>query len=463
MIQKKIFIFKKFFLKAFQSDVNLEKNNLKGVNRSQHLFVGGAILKKPLHVFTSIFSRGLVLTPGVYQPIHPVLEFCLRLFSFMVGVIGVLLCLPLYLLGGIFQWFCTSRDDLLVEHTKGKVKKKLSASQPSSSCRNLTLFTRNLAMLPDAISNYNHLRSPNIRLLELNRSFKKIIKKHDPDIFLFQEVFLNKQAQRIKKTLITTHPHILCNIGEQNFGMNSGLFVASKHPLVHMRYIAPLYPIIMFAPNSIRPYFNVESLAHKGILFVVIKRDNQYELIVNAHLKSNSSRDVKERKVIERIRANQLRLIAQGAFNYLDELKQKFKIKIKNVYFGGDLNVSDVQDEGFKTFELSQRKSGLDDISFFFDSFFPSEKKDTWALDFFKKPNSNQTGFGQKNYNNDLTPVKGVKFDHVGFYRDKIMSKSKLNVPPRIKVKTIGDMGQSKGQKGPSSDHFGLLLKVKGK
>ncbi len=280
--------------------------------------------------------------------------------------------------------------------------------------------SHNIAFPPEVVSNDSHLDLAKNRLPLLIQSIRKAAETID--FYCLQEAFC--YSEDIIKAVSDLYGFALDQVAQDACILNSGLVVLSKFPIIECRFIKP--PLPLFTPiESEDDYseFLVEALTNKGILMVVVKNGDHFDLVINAHLKSESSHDPKIQKKIEKLRAEALMIIMQEMHHYIDELKAR-GIFIRNVHFAGDTNASDVEETGQKFNQRSQHST-------FFEHVFPGEAKPTWA-----------GGFNGYRKRNDVT------FDHVGVFYN-----SQGNITEKQYEKTITVHPNETTAFGPISDH----------
>ena len=171
--------------------------------------------------------------------------------------------------------------------------------------------------------------------------------------------------------------------------------------------------------------FSVEGCTNKGILFVVVKNGDQYDIVINAHLKSN---------VGEELRRTALRVMAQALSNYTDELAQE-GISIHHVYLGADLNITDQDEYGKVTNERSSP-----DNSFMFEGLFPNKPVETWLTPGPLNP--------EKPEQNTPAVQPKVTFDHAAVYEHKSKPGRSLS-QYHMHTQRLDDKGERKADHAP--------------
>lgn len=425
----------------------------------------GATLKKLFMEAAALFTKGRYLTPGKYQSfannrfINAQLRRLLSCSYYLTGSAATVLFIAPAAVGVTCELLGASLD---MPQFQFAIRK--SRSTRSAKAKPLVLLTRNTALLPSVVTNYSHLRPSSERISEIIDSIVKSSKARQVDVLCLQEVFGLENAKKLVNGLDKKFKHFIYHIAPGKVGLDSGLFFASNHDIVHARYIRPPLPHILKANNFMKVTTSIESLTNKGILYVLVKNGDTYDIIINAHIKSNIGIDHIETNAIKEIRAEGLRVLAQGLFDYIDEVEEKFAVDVSNVYIGADLNVSDVQENYEVTYERTGKKNGiriltgLHDLSFIFENMFPSPTVETWLMDHSREPNEHSTGFGQEHYNNPQIPHPEVCFDHAGVFTYRTHQAKKYF---SFEVSRFDDQGFSKGKGSPSSDHAGILLTPK--
>jgi hypothetical protein len=428
----------------------------------------------PFAQASALFTQGRHLTPGRHTSYSR--------FTLLDALISNSLALSYYTLGLFFSSMAVlpASLGLLFKIFSRASRKNLFQCYVStdfiykkSSAKNgFNLLTRNTALLPLVVTNFSNLRSSEERLPELIRSITQPRnKKTNIDILCLQEVFGFGRAKQLIDGLKKQFKYFIYDIAPSFLGLESGLFFASCWPIITARFIRPPLPTFVKANNPLGFTTSIESFTNKGILYVVIEKNGEYQVVVNAHIKSNISFDHEEAKAIEHIRAQGLRVLSHGLFDYIEEVESTLNIKINRVLLGGDLNVSDFQDNGLWNFERTGKKQGkvvregMQDLSFLFEGIFPSPAIETWLIDDAREPNAEKTGYGQAHYNTPQKPAPHVCFDHAGVfqYRAKPCQQHQPTCDRSLIFTTTmyDDQDASNTHGSPSSDHAGILLEVK--
>jgi len=121
---------------------------------------------------------------------------------------------------------CTSfyrRDFTLHQPTKGV---------ECAAVKSLKIRTFNTALMPEVIVVNNRLRPARERVKVIARE----LLSRDDDVICMQECFNTDCSDYLANELRIKFPYIICNVGPRVFGLNSGLFVASKLPISGAHY-----------------------------------------------------------------------------------------------------------------------------------------------------------------------------------------------------------------------------------
>lgn len=233
----------------------------------------------------------------------------------------------------------------------------------------LRINTFNAGLTPPIISYiYNELREPEIRAKELVMALERLNEAQHPNIFCLQEVFAPETTHILCDYFRNRNYHLLYNIApsEGSFlrhgsfipkwvGTNSGLFFASKFPIVCMRFIE-FY-------NSFY-HRKEDSVANKGFLMVVIRKTDKdkqkkdhYYLICNTHLQCRAGQS------FEKVRTEQLTVIHQVIQEYQAYIKQTLKLDLEDTIISGDFNISNFH-EGKYGKKLGERVSKVNEFFF---------------------------------------------------------------------------------------------------
>lgn len=160
-----------------------------------------------------------------------------------------------------------------------------------------------------------------------------------PDIILLQEIFVH--ADKIARKLKNIYPHSYLDTSGGAFivGVNSGLAIYSK------------YPIIDKVKHTYENAIGDSMLAKKGIMGVRIKIDQDTKLcIFNTHLQAGQNDNIFI-KLMERIFHSYDRTLSTNQIRFLQlydasNIIKKFA-KGDNVFFAGDFNINAADDTIF--------------------------------------------------------------------------------------------------------------------
>ena len=210
------------------------------------------------------------------------------------------------------------------------------ASMIKSSCPSKTynpkeglhIMTYNTGLMPNYIRNINDLRSSNTRAKEISEN---ILHNQDiqPDIICFQEVFDRKASGHLLEKLKDNYSNIVYNVAPSEIGLNSGLAIASKFPILDV---------------SFRKFKNLageDALSNKGILRAIVDLGNgKSATIYNTHLQAKTG------EKYDNIRFEELTQIQQWISADSDVSIIDSEYESQGVFFMGDLNLSIADEEG---------------------------------------------------------------------------------------------------------------------
>ena len=210
------------------------------------------------------------------------------------------------------------------------------ASLLRSSCKSkiydpnkgLHIMTYNTGLMPGYIRNINDLRSSNTRATEIAENIATN-ENTQPDIICFQEVFDRNASKNLLGILQNSYSNIVYNVAPNEVGLNSGLVIASKFPIIDINF---------------RPFNNLSGedyLSNKGLLKVTVDLgNNKSATIYNAHLQAKTG------KKYDQIRFEELAEIK--SWIQQDQTSQIPNSKYENqgVFFMGDLNLSIMNEDG---------------------------------------------------------------------------------------------------------------------
>lgn len=155
-----------------------------------------------------------------------------------------------------------------------------------------------------------------------------------PSIVCLQEVFTNA-SQLARRFRAEGYTSIVYDVDASSFGLSSGLFIASRHPIRCVSYLRYTCTAL-----SMHLDLNEDAFANKGALATLIEFDGSYLIICNTHLQS---KDGSGWTTIRRKQIDELILFLHARFRCWSE-----HYPIRDCYLVGDTNIS--------TFSLENNK-----------------------------------------------------------------------------------------------------------
>lgn len=229
----------------------------------------------------SFFLTGVVRTfvldfkPGFWgQSSSAAREVSLR----AIYTLGLIALSPIALLGAIVGGAlrsCASlakRDFVLHQQTDKKVP---AAASRSAAMRNkISIFSYNVLLMPEFITRRNKQRPSEERTGEIADA----IIAQDADFVCLQEAFNTESTEILDKRLFAAGYNVVRNIGHSVTGLNSGLFLASKHRLEDVQF---------FEHPGLKA--GVDSHANKGVVLSTSVVNGKRVVIANTHLNGGGS------------------------------------------------------------------------------------------------------------------------------------------------------------------------------
>ncbi|AMO57829.1 hypothetical protein GZ77_12925 [Endozoicomonas montiporae] len=225
----------------------------------------------------------------------------------------------------------------------GKPEKQYSPQQ------GLHLMTYNTGLMPGFIRNLNDLRSSNRRAAEIAEALNSQSSSTQPDVVCFQEVFDRHATEHLCEGLKQSYPYIVHSVAPRETGLNSGLAVASKFPVLDA---------------SFRPFKDLageDQLANKGLLRLVLDLgEGKTAIVYNTHLQA------KEGDKYHKIRTSELAQIRQ----WMEQDSKEEESQHEGIFLSGDLNISQADEQG-KSNAGKEYQEGIDALgSDFHNSFY---------------------------------------------------------------------------------------------
>lgn len=271
----------------------------------------------------------------------------------------------------------------------------------------IRLMSYNTGLMPEPASTLNHLQNPDTRAHAIA---EKIIRTNS-DVVALQEVFDIGATQALVKSLKAHYPYIIHSVGDKPFGLNSGLFFASKYPIVDAQF------------HKFTNLAREDALASKGLLLVTLQNDTQLVTIGNTHLQAIDGAPY------DTIRQEQLEAVEKLYRDHVTE---------KPTFLLGDLNMAAKRCTGVGPLGLLSEGGAVYEGSNFCDVHLSDGESPVGSFYDTDKPSS---------WESDTPEVKAGRIDYILRYNPL----GDLDVP-RVDINT---------EFGKISDHLPVTAKVR--
>jgi exonuclease III len=356
-------------------------------------------LSKPLHWSTegALHHIYCPLTPGKHDNYDSEALEAVRRVAAMLFYTAILpATLSLSLTSGFIDLLGKSLASMPYIYLKGNAPEKEDNGD-------YLFFTNNACMFWGGIPRLAGGVSPASERIE---KYSSLIKEHDPDFIVLQEISFGPGLDLYEK-FKDRYAHIYTHIGPNPWRMESGLFFASKYPIV--------------SPPKFIPFPNQNGI-RRGV-FVV---ETPFCCILITHMEAGSSESS------AKLRKEQLDLITKT----MKEMKRQTK---KPCFLLGDLNVN-------RTEEDSEYEA-LDIQNSYYDNY----------TECHPEPNEeNSTCTNVLTAYSTGAPIPEMSFEHVDYALcDKSSSKHF-----KFHTKLIKDLYTESNPDRALTDHRGLLYRV---
>lgn len=140
------------------------------------------------------------------------------------------------------------------------------------------LLSFNMAGVPDWLAERNYLKPIHERIVHVGQVLEKTCQEQMPDVMCFQEMFDEAASEKLANDLRQRgYTSIIRDVGSSGLYLNSGLFLASKHPLSH----------VVFYPHPIKT--GIEQYANKGLLIATVHVNDKCVIVGNTHLNGGAT------------------------------------------------------------------------------------------------------------------------------------------------------------------------------
>ncbi|HXF28563.1 MAG TPA: endonuclease/exonuclease/phosphatase family protein [Chlamydiales bacterium] len=230
---------------------------------------------------------------------------------------GLLILSPFAILGALFgaplrALTSFSKKDFVFH-------KQPPQNSTAQKVNSVSMISYNVLLMPEFISMRNKHRPGAERTEEIADS---LIEKN-PDFICLQEAFHAGHSAKLDAAFHKAGYNVIRNVGNQVFGMGSGLFLASKYELEN----------VQFFPHPIKG--GVEDKANKGVLIATAKVGDKRIVIANAHL--NGGGDDENPGYV--CRAIQTMAVTAHLNKYIKEAQAKGE-KLDGAVLNSDTNIA---------------------------------------------------------------------------------------------------------------------------
>ena len=258
------------------------------------------------------------LTPGFQGQCHSKWkEVCIRILRIIFCIL-LSWSLVLAIVGGGLRLLASlAKRDFTLTHNGNQL------SVQNNNIEQIKIRTFNVAMMPEFICTSNKVRSTRKRIQEV----ANVLLKRDDDIICLQELFHSEAADNLIEQLQKKYPYMISNVDPRSFGLNSGLMIASKYPIVHVDFWRHI--------NR----GGMDAYTNKGALAVTIKPSiAQALVVVNAHLNGGAPSNALFTEFGKSYREDQVKQIKRQVKVYVDQCSERNGM-IPAVLFTGDYNI----------------------------------------------------------------------------------------------------------------------------
>lgn len=251
----------------------------------------------------------------------------------------------------------------------------------------IKIITLNTALMPEYISTINNMRPPYERAHEIATRLLRI----DAEVICLQEVFDHPSTERLCEELKERYPFIIHSVAPRWFGLNSGLFIASKYEMI--------------SPS----FWHFDTLsggdlyANKGVLATsLVVTGRKVIHLFNTHLQAQNGRWKERLVAIEQIKS----IVSKRMYD--DSLNLGSLVC-------GDFNIAPLTDEGDPDITWSHPWS-LNIMTRYFQNFYvetklrkPASLEDDINGTFWNM--SPEHSWGGEGW--EARPLEGCTFDHI--------------------------------------------------
>lgn len=274
----------------------------------------GHVLTKPASLWLHGFSRVCLLEfrPGWWgQKRNAAIETLYRTCLVIVGIVTLPFAILGALLGAPMRAIASLSKRDFIFHK--------ALTTPLKTHQKTSILTYNALLMPEFITCRNKHRPTMERVHEIAEALIKA----NSDFICLQEAFHTEASEVLDEKLHKRGYHIVRNIGHKILGLNSGLFLASKHELSSVRFI----------PHPLKS--GMDSWANKGLLLATAKVGDKTYIIGNTHLNGGGTSTLPSYAV----RALQTLAVTAQMDKYIKE-SISAGVSIDGAFLCGDTNIS---------------------------------------------------------------------------------------------------------------------------
>ena len=282
----------------------------------------GHILTNPMSLCIDHYVRIFVvpIKPGYYRQKNTLfLEVAYRVALFAINTMTTLIVVAPTLIGMLLRASTyPAKKDFIWDGPKTKQDNEDIQDLDKNT---ISLITYNMAAMPQFVSTRNLLRPTMERAQEIPDALAAA--EELPDFICGQEVFHTQAAEVIAEGLKKKgYSSIIRNVGPQIFGLNSGLFLASKYRLSN----------VCFYPHPYSRGF-IERQANKGVLIATAHIGKKLVVIATTHLSGGGP----EGGALPR--STQVKAVMAHIDRYVQKMLTENQ-KIEGVFLSADTNIA---------------------------------------------------------------------------------------------------------------------------
>lgn len=205
--------------------------------------------------------------------------------------------------------------------------------------KQIRVLSFNTLLMPEFLVTRNKQRPTWERVHEVAQAILDKKQANAPDVVCLQEVFHTGAAEILAQKLRKAGYHVIYNVGHKTMGLNSGLFMASKHGFDNVEF---------FEHPSLK--VGADRYANKGVLLATTQMNGKTYVVGNTHLNGGGKEGAVRSYTVRALQVLAMKSHIQKYANHLNS-------DLAGIIMSGDTNITPTDHDNPRDLNNQNRKT----------------------------------------------------------------------------------------------------------